>query len=394
MRIAYLNADCGIALFGNKGACVHIEEMVRAMERCGADVRIVATRTGGDRPAGFDTPVIHAASGREADAAGSRRSKEERNMADAAAAAAALVQMAAENPLDMIYERYSLWSTAGVEAARKLGVPLVLEVNAPLLLEQERHRALDLYDTAERIEHACMTGADAIVTVSRQMRDYAISRGAAADRVIVAGNAVDTNRFRPNVTPADLGIPADAHVVGFTGSLKDWHGIDHLLEGFRIVRESLPNAHLLIVGDGPQRGWIEGFVRGARLRDAVTMTGWLPHEALPAAIAAMDVAVAPYPSLDQFYFSPLKLFEYLAMGRPVVASGIGQIAEVIAGGENGLLVPPGDPARLANAIVNLHGDRALAGRLAAAAAEEGARHDWLRNARMVLALGNTFRKAA
>jgi glycosyltransferase involved in cell wall biosynthesis len=215
--------------------------------------------------------------------------------------------------------------------------------------------------------------------------DYLTGAGADPARVHVIGNAVDTRHFHPSVPPARVGtIPGDAFVVGFTGSLKMWHGIDTLLEAFRRFRAAEPRAHLLICGDGPKRGWIDGFVAGAGLGRAVTLTGWVDHARLPPLIARMDVATAPYPASEEHYFSPLKLYEYLATGCPVVASDIGQTAELLAGSGAALLLPPGDAEALARAMADLAADPTRRSAMAAAAAVEGARHDWTRNARRVL----------
>ena len=119
-----------------------------------------------------------------------------------------------------------------------------------------------------------------------------------------------------------------------------------LLEVFRTLLDHSLAYHLLLVGDGPLRSWTEGYIQGARLAEKVTITGWVPYDRLPRLIQRMDVAVAPYPFLENFYFSPLKLFEYMAVGKPVVASRIGQIQEVIQDAETGLLVRPGDPGDL------------------------------------------------
>ncbi|MCU0800993.1 MAG: glycosyltransferase, partial [Rhodobacteraceae bacterium] len=216
---------------------------------------------------------------------------------------------------------------------------------------------------------------------------YVTARGAMAARVHVIRNAVDTALFTPQVPPAHLAsIPDTAFVVGFSGSLKAWHGLDTLLPAFRALRDRLPHAHLLVVGEGPRKAWVEGYAAGAGLTDAVTLTGWVGHADLPGLIARMDVATAPYPAADGHYFSPLKLYEYLAMGRPVVASRIGQTAQVLDGTDAALLTVPGDPMALTAALLRVARDPALAARLARNAATEGRRHDWADNARAVVAL--------
>ena len=395
MRVAYLSADCGIPVFGTKGACVHIQEMIHAMREIGAEVRIVATRLGAVPDNGSGRHAIHAFRPRAHDVKdGGDRAREEANIADAEAAKQALIDLYAQWPFDMVYERYSLWSAAGADAARMLGVPLIAEVNAPLLLEQEQYRRLALHAQAQNIERRVFGQADGLVCVSSAVRDYAVSKGAHPERAHVVGNAVDPARFHPAVQPRDFGHSPGAFTIGFNGSLKRWHGADIMMEAFRMVLRDAPQARLLIVGDGPERGWIEGFAQGAGITGSVTMAGWLAHDDLPAALTAMDVALAPYPQTADFYFSPLKLFEYLAAGRPVVASRIGQIAEIVRHGENGILTAPGDAAAIADAVLGLISDPARRSRISEAAAVEGAKHSWSRNASLALAMGANFRKAA
>jgi glycosyltransferase involved in cell wall biosynthesis len=110
---------------------------------------------------------------------------------------------------------------------------------------------------------------------------------------------------------------------------------------------------LLLVGDGEKKKSLEETVRKLHLSDAVIFTGKVPHEDIPAHIAVMDVAVIPYPPLDPFYFSPLKLFECMAVGRPVVAAALGQITEVVEHGKTGWLYPAGDIDKLAEGIHTL-----------------------------------------
>jgi glycosyltransferase involved in cell wall biosynthesis len=260
---------------------------------------------------------------------------------------------------DFLYERYSLFSAAGVRAARALGIPCIVEVNAPLLLEQQAYRALECAEEAAAIECEVFAGADALVAVSDQMRRYAVSKGAAPERAFVVPNGVDISRFRPDVEPLPLDLPADTFVVGFVGSLKGWHDINGLLEAFRLLVGSADDCHLLIVGDGPLRGWIEGYTRGARLDGRVSITGWKSYESLPRLLTAVDVAGAPYRPQEEFYFSPLKLYEYLASGRR---------------------------QDLAAKLRTLHDDSELRARLGQAAAAAARNHTWESKAQRILEL--------
>lgn len=384
MRIAYVCADGGIAVFGDKGASVHITALISAFRRTGQDVRVLCARQG---CGAADYPVEQVTADLPRQVQETRAAKERGHIITARAIEARLMGLHRDWPFDLIYERYSLWSLAGVRAARRLGVPVVVEVNAPLVVEQANFRVLALADEARAIETEVFRNADALVVVSDELVPYAILNGAVAGRVHVVRNATDTTRFTPQVPPVQLpGVPEGAFVVGFSGSLKAWHGLEILLPAFRALRERLPSAHLLVAGEGPLRAWVEGYSAGADLADAVTLTGWVRHDDLPGLIARMDVATAPYPALEGHYFSPLKLYEYLAVGRPVVASRIGQTAQILDGTDAALLVPPGEPDALADALLRVARDRALAARLARNAAIEGRRHDWIDNARAIMAL--------
>lgn len=380
MRIAYVTADRGIPVFGAKGASIHIQEMMRAFGTLGHEVRAIAARRGGD---GLQDLAVEEVA--QATHGADRVEKERAAMAHADLIESRLITLHRDWPFDLIYERYSLWSAAGCRAARTLGVPLVSEVNAPLVLEQARFRTLTLEPQARAIEAEVLSKSNALSAVSAQMAHYLTQAGAEPSRVHVIGNAVDTSHFRPGIPPIAMpSIPSDAFVVGFTGSLKMWHGVDTLMTAFQMLREVEPRAHLLICGDGPKRGWIDGFVVGAGLQDAVTLAGWVDHSALPGLIARMDVATAPYPASDDHYFSPLKLYEYLAMGRPVVASNIGQTSELLSGSQAALLLPPGDTDALTQALLSLAKDPGRRRAMSVAAAAEGARHDWKRNAELIV----------
>lgn len=378
MRIAYLCADGGIPVFGQKGGSVHVRAMIKAFRAEGHEVDVICAEAG-EEPAEYDVTAI----GPEFAPVDGREAKERRLLAIAEAVQARLEAMHRAKPFDLIYERYGLWSAAGVRAGRRLGVPSVIEVNAPLVEEQAAFRKFVLQHEARRIEAEVFSSANALAVVSKEVGDYVRSRGAADDHVHVIGNAVDGSTFHPGV-PAALvpAIPASAFTIGFTGSLKAWHGTDLLIEALALLRLNLP-AHLLIVGDGPERGALLEHAARLGLAQSVTITGWVPHHHLPGLIARMDAAVAPYPATANHYFSPLKLFEYLAMGRAIVASQIGQTAELLGPSGSGLLFPAGDTEALAAALHRIATDPGLAASLRQKAALQAGQHDWRANARRV-----------
>ena len=381
MRIAYLCADGGIPVFGQKGGSVHVRAMVKAFRDEGHEVEVFCAEAGDD-PAEF--PVI--ALGPDFPVVEEREAKERRLMSLAKAMQRRLELRHRENPFDMIYERYALWSAAGVRAGQNLGLPSVIEVNAPLVEEQAQFRKFVLRDEARAIEAEVFSQATALAVVSRGVAEYVRSRGAAMAKVHVIGNAVDSALFHPAVPAAQIqGISDTDFVIGFTGSLKAWHGTDVLLDAFALLHERIP-AHLLIVGDGPERSTLMQQAAGLGVSGSITITGWVPHRDLPGLIARMDVTAAPYPTMANSYFSPLKLFEYLAMGRAIVASRIGQTADLLGAMGSGLLVPPSDSVALGDALHRVATDPDLARRLRQNAARQALHHDWRANARRILDL--------
>jgi glycosyltransferase involved in cell wall biosynthesis len=163
----------------------------------------------------------------------------------------------------------------------------------------------------------------------------------------------------------------DATIVGFTGSLKAWHGVNVLLKALFYVPQQV---RVLIVGDGPERHRLERIAAAPGLNGRVVFTGAVPHSMVPDHVSAMDIAVAPYIFQEGFYFSPLKVGEYLAAGRAVVASAEGDFPLVV--GDAGILVPPGDVAALSKALRRLSAEPELRRGLAEAAALRGGDLDW------------------
>ena len=359
MRIAYLSADHGIPVTGDKGAAVHIREVTRAMRDLGHEVELFVARLG-ERHERIAVPMVKlrpeipARAGVVDTAEDSRILKERRNLAIADAAVEAIARRHREEPFDLVYERYSLFSDASARLRQRLSLRCVLEVNAPLLDEQRQYRNLVLEKEAREVMRSVFSSVDRLVAVSQEVGNHAIANGAPAEAVQVIANGIDPTKFRPEGPVLPITSEKRGPVIGFAGSFRPWHGLEWLLPAFREAAKWHPRAHLLLVGAGPLEEWIKGFVAGAGLDDRVTFTGWLDNEAMPAAIRAMDIATAPYPPMEHFYFSPLKIYEYLACGVPVVARRLGQIAETIEDGVNGRLIEPqADAGDLARAILEL-----------------------------------------
>lgn len=356
MRIAYVCADPGVPVFGCKGCSIHVQEIVRAMAARGAEVHLFANRLGGPVPRGLDKVTIHPLGALLATEPVDR----EREAYEANATLWRLLEE--QPPFDMLYERYSLWSHAGMDFAAHARIPSILEVNAPLVLEQQKHRGIYHMELAEQIAARCFAQATSIIAVSHTVAEYVRGVAPGNERIAVIPNGVDPKRF--DRCEPGLGVDG-AFTVGFVGTLKPWHGVDHLIDAFAMLAANVEQVKLLIVGDGPEAEVLRQRAAdlGSQIADSIEWAGALPPDQIPAFIERMDVAVAPYPSLDNFYFSPLKLLEYMAAGRAIVASRLGQIAELIEHQTNGLLVTPGCAGELHDALERLRCDPALAARL-------------------------------
>jgi len=293
----------------------------------------------------------------------------------------ALDRLHRKRRVDAIYERYSLWSFAAAHFARAARIPYLLEANAPLRAEQKRYRSLENAAAAERIEAYLFGAAAYTIVPSAELRPYVLQRGGRPGRVRVIPNAADPQRFAPRKAWRGAGDP---FVIGFLGSLKPWHGLDYLLRGFRHLRRRFDGYQLLLVGDGPMRGEIEARLRQAGLLANVRFESG-SRQRVPELVAEMDVGVAPYPKMSPFYFSPLKVFEYLAGGVPVVASDIGQIGEVLHHRRTALLHPPGRIMEMVELIDRLRKSPPEAQRIGRAGRRVLCRRfTWKRNAERVL----------
>lgn len=359
MRIAYVSADLGVPVFGRKGCSIHAQEVLTAFLRRGAAVSLFSPRAEGEPTLGLEQLKIHSL---PLPPKGEPAAREK-------AALSLNTQLSSElataAPFDFVYERYSLWSFGAMEFARKNEIPGLMEVNAPLIDEQAQYRVLIDRASAEMAAERAFDAATALLAVSDEVAAWLNQFEAARGKIHVVPNGIRPERFPLNASPALPAAPG-IFTVGFVGTLKAWHGLSVLVEAFGILHAQVPTTRLLIVGDGPERDAIAISLKQRGLDQASVFTGTVAPENVPGFLASIDVAVAPYPALKNFYFSPLKVYEYMAAGRPVVASGIGQLKTLIQHEENGLLVQPGDAIDLAKALIRIHSDLQLRARLGAA----------------------------
>jgi glycosyltransferase involved in cell wall biosynthesis len=361
IRLAYVCADPGIPYGADKGAAVHMRELVAALADAGAEVLLVVTGISSDAPRLPEGVRLEVLPGAGKSVPASQRLRDE------PARAAWLSERLRNFRACALYERLALHSAAGSRAARTLGIPHIVELNAPLSEEAARYRRVDAPRTAKAFEWAVLRHAALVLPVSSPLREYALRRGARS--VEVTPNAVRDENLAIPLRPGDR--PPTAV---FAGALRPWHGIETIADAWQLLGAAAPR--LVVLGDGPGRDLLAAV--GAEL------VGTVRHEQVPRLLGRCAIGLAPYSRDAPDYFSPLKVFEYLAAGLAVVAGDLSGITDVL-GPESAVLIPRGDPAALAQAVAELARDterREALGR--AGRALVASRHTWRLRADRVL----------
>ena len=367
-RVVYVCTDPGVPVFGTKGCSVHAQAVLRELvSRCD-DVHLVTVRPGGPAPAGLEGVVVHDL-GRPS---GTAAEREHAVLGRDAQAAQTLARLVEEAPIVLVYQRFSLFAAPAMELAQERGWPSVLEVNAPLIEEQARHRALVDRRGAEDLARRSLRAARYAYAVSPAVASWAHALSGVA--VGVVGNGVDLRRFAGSERPPRG--PADPLTLAFVGTFKPWHGLATLVAAAAATDAdpACPRVRLLLVGDGPELAGVVEAATAVGLGERVLAPGAVPQDEVSALLAEADIALAPYGAGEQ-YFSPLKVFEYLAAGLPTVVSGIGELPRLLGGEQEALVVPPGDDGAFVAAVVALARDAARRRELGARAAVR-ARAEW------------------
>ena len=351
MRIALLCSDLGIPFGGVKGASVHLRAVAGSLLRMGHQVSAIVANTG---PEPGYTPLTE-------------RGLELRVLRQPRTVREVDWHLSQVQP-QLVIERLTLLAPEGALAAAEAGVPHVYEVNAPLDEEAARHRKFERIDEAIQAFAAGFAASRGAVAVSEEVAKWvrtqapgmavAVEPNGAGPEFLSTPDAKSLHRLEQR-----LRLTGGEFRVGFVGTFRPWHDIDTLLHAASELAKNVPT-RLLMVGDGPQRNHMLRTAWSGRA--AVTLTGVVPHDEVPAHLALCDAVAVPYATEDA-YFSPLKLMEAMAASRPVVASSTGPVRRVVTDGRDGLLVPPGDRVAFTAALERLAFEPALRGRLGAEA---------------------------
>ena len=366
------------------GAATHINGFVRTVRDQGAVLRMITNdRIAGLDERGIDVKIV------PLESTGLTRSAFD--LHNNLVFTDGVIERVKEDPPDLIYQRYSRFTFAGVEAAFRSERPLFLEYNGSEVWVGRHWDDAGMFPLLERFERLNLNAAARIFVVSEVERRNLLKTGIESDRIIVNPNGVDVEVFRPGVGGVaerqKLAIDPGATLVGFTGTFGPWHGVLELAKAItRIPKEH--DLRFLLIGSGQLLEQTRQIIREAGLLEQVTFTGSVDHTRMPALLDACDILVSPHVPLAanaEFFGSPTKIFEYMAMGKGIVASRLGQIGEVLRNEETALLVEPGNVEELSEALVRLAESESLRERLGQAARRDAIEHHtWKRNAQTVL----------
>lgn len=299
--------------------------------------------------------------------------------------------LADEKP-DILLVRSNLYNFSALAAAQKLGVPVVVEADCPCAYEH-RHMCgrdkLKLGSLPERIERWNWQNSDAIITITNNLKNFILQSGIDEKKVTVVPNGADPERFKPGTASASLRAQfpvEDKVVIGWIGSWS-WTGLENLLQVAKRILQERPQAVFLFVGGGQNQELVQRTFPASEIGRRVLMTGTINWDDVPPYVDLMDITIAPYPKLDFFYPSSMKVFEYMSAQKTVIASRIGQIAEVIQDGENGLLFNPEDMDDLAQKILVAIDDPLASKRMAAKARKDVLeKYTWTHQAQVMSAV--------
>ncbi|MBN1893812.1 glycosyltransferase family 4 protein [bacterium] len=369
------------------GPFVHIQEFSRAMEKRGHRV--------------FVFPQLDMSGARIAARSRvrllSKYTKQFKNILQNAASFFREMRQVQSCRPDILIVRYSLFRFSILAVSRLKRIPLIFEVNTPMAHEIRALKKEFFYFPVlpQMFEKTCFKMADALVVVSEELKKYICRMGIPAGRVHAVPNGVDIGRMHPRAGQSRRPLPFSAGkgrvIVGFVGSFNYWHSIRSIYDPMKRILRRFRSVQFVLLGDGFTRPELERRIREDGFQERIRMPGFVAPEDIPACLSKMDILLAPYPVLDFFYFSPLKIFEYMAASKPVLATRIGQIAEIIQDGVSGCLY--GDEAEFVQKLSRLIRDRKARTRMGKAARKRVAeKFTWDRNAARIEDVCNALGK--
>jgi glycosyltransferase involved in cell wall biosynthesis len=295
-----------------------------------------------------------------------------------------------------VYQRYSTYNYSGALIAKKLNIPLIIEYNYPANWTSTNwEKGLKYKCLAENIELLNVNRADVVVVVSKPLRNILVSKGVNSEKILVNPNGVDPDIYSPSSDNSKIRKKLNLQnktVIGFIGTFGRWHGAEVLAKAYGLLLETYPDyrktTQLLMIGDGVTLPQVKNEIEHFNSTENVTLTGIIPQEEGPEYLSACDILASPHiPNSDgtPFFGSPTKLFEYMAMGKGIVASDLDQIGEVLQHNHTAWLTQPGNAESLMNGIKVLLDDPSKAQRLGQAARHEVIdKYTWKEHTRKII----------
>lgn len=265
---------------------------------------------------------------------------------------------------DILLVRYNIFNFSIAIICKIFKIPFILEINAPMVYEKKKfsNHVIKLSFIGWFLERLMIRYADIVYVVSSQLKQFYIQKNVPSHKIHVIYNGADEKRINPSIISKKVEIEyklQQKNVLGFIGSFHYWHGMEKVQSFILDILSTATNTVFLMVGDGPLKNSLEYFVKKHKITDKVFFTGYVEYNNIPLYLSVMDIVLAPYPKHDFFYYSPIKLFEYMAAGKSVIAPAIGQIKEIINDGVNGILFKAGDYEEMLNKSILLLQDNIL-----------------------------------
>lgn len=348
MKILYLHR-----ILSKDGMVVHLEELIEALRTLGHEVVLVGPASFAHAEFGHDPKLLTRIK--------QSIPKKVYEIVECFYNVVAFVRLLSAyskfHP-DVVYERCNLYSFAGVLLKKLTRVPLILEVNAPLARERKNFGGLGFPGFAAAGERWTWRNADIVLPVTAVLAAEIAEAGVTSDRLAVTPNAIDPGKFDAVCNSAaareEFGL-SDKIVLGFVGFVRDWHGLDQVID--LLARPDLPtNTHLMIVGEGPAIADLKSKAKKLGVEDRVIFAGLVERSQIAQIVAAFDIALVPK---CVEYCSPLKLFEYMAAGKAILAPDQENIREILTSGKSALLYQPNAPGAMADGIAELVHNTAL-----------------------------------
>jgi glycosyltransferase involved in cell wall biosynthesis len=260
---------------------------------------------------------------------------------------------------DIIYDRYAHFSFSALWAAKKAGLPLILEVNSPYSIQKRQWEKVYFPGLSKMGEQKIFEAAPKIIVVSSPLKQIIADYGVDTKKVTVLPNGTDASRFDPKLDASqlkkELGLEGKT-ILGFVGILRSWHNIDKLINILEDIDLKKMNAAMVFLGDGPSYDELVAYNKEKGNEETIRFLGRVQHTEIQKYIAMFDIAISPHATP---YSSPMKILEYMAMEKAILAPDMPNIKDIIDDEKNGKLFTPDDAASLKSNLLKLMENESL-----------------------------------